>query len=351
MGARSFRRRLLATLAIAIALVSCTALTGVGDLSVETNTGDAAPTPDTFVPISDGSGVVDVDTTTDAPFEPVDATVVDGCSASNCVDPLPVGFTLVALGPKGQPCPATFTAPADLHESPVAGAGACGCGCNVTSPPNCPKFGNGMVTTFGAAGAGTCPNSGGTTSLGCGTDGYLGAFGAGNEHRYAPPGPNGGTCGTSPTNDSSKVSTTDLRVCAASVVPTCDAKVCPPSLAAPFIACIASNGDVACPKTFPTKHLAGTSVNLTCSGGNCGCSVTATCTGKLSFFTATDCTGTAEFVAVVDGNCDPTVSTPPGASYGSHRYDPNGPTNVGCTTTGSTTAATSLANEATICCP
>lgn len=308
------------------ALIHCNALTGVDDLGIES--GDASIAPDAFTP--DGpSTVVDAN----APdvgdsSQPIDATVADGCSSASCVD-LPLGFELVAVGPTTDPCPATFEQPKDVHENPVATNGTCTCKCSVGGTPICPSN-QGLLTTFGTAGAGTCPNNGGTTGGGCATDGFLGAFDTGNEHRYKPAGPVGGSCTTSGLADKTKVTFTDLRVCGANVVPKCESKLCPPTLGGNFTACVAALGDQACPGAFPKKHLVGPDVNVTCANNGCNCSVSATCTGKMSFFASADCSGAADLIVNADDSCVATVSTPPGTSYGSHRYTANAPANVTC---------------------
>jgi hypothetical protein len=215
--------------------------------------------------------------------------------------------------------------------------------------PLCPSN-QGLPTTFGTAGAGTCPNGGGTTGGGCATDGFLGAFAAGNEHRYKAPGPVGGSCTSSGTSDPTKVTSTDSRVCRANVIPKCETKLCPPTLTGKFVACVSSSGDQACPSAFPKKHLVGTDVSVTCAAGACGCTVTATCTGKMSFYASADCSGAPDLIVNANDTCVPTVSNPEGNTYGSHRYVANAPTNVACTSAGTSAATTSLVGPLTVCC-
>ncbi|HEY8080099.1 MAG TPA: hypothetical protein VIF62_38475 [Labilithrix sp.] len=276
--------------------------------------------------------------------------VVDACDQTGCVD-IPTGFSLVAYSATGgTTCPTGFTAPNAFVEGPSAGPGACTCGCTVTANPSCPTNGS-IVGHFDTAGDGMCGSAGGSlTNMGCGTDGFLGPFSTGNEHRYTPPAATGGTCTSSAAKDAGKVSyTAQGHSCEASVLPECNGKVCIPSVGSGFAACLAKDGDVPCPSSFSTKHLVGSGATLSCGAG-CSCGVTATCKGTLYYHVSTDCSDVMPpFSTPVDDACHATDAM--GASYGSHKYVPMAAANIACTKGGSTAPSVSLTDEQTICCP
>lgn len=351
-------------------LASCTLLTGVGDLSVvdgldadlaETSTTPRADTGPVVVkpPADSGRDVASPppDEDADAPIPDASADV-ETCDPTGCLD-VKAPFEVISFGPKGQACPAGFGPNTDLVEDPVVAANGCPCSCSVASQGTCPSTGP-MTTTFdNTATVGVCGNAGGTTAAGCSDDGFLGPFGDLNEHAYTPPagGPSGGSCNSSVGKDNSKLSVTDRRSCKLSAPKTCNGKVCAPTLDNPHKVCVAASGNVACPPGFPDKHTMGTGASFTCSNGTCGCAFNAgNCTGgKLNFYnngTAAFCIGIPAMVVDVNGSCVPTVSNPPGQTFGSHRYVPNPPTGGSCSATGAAVATPSLTGPTTtICCP
>ena len=335
-------RKTSACAGVLVALASCSVTTSFVGL-----TGGDAGLEEASAP--DGGGVLADGSTADALLEDVATKGVDGCSLGDCFD-MPAGFTLVAFGAtaKGDGCPSGFGLPKDTVEGPKLAPDACTCECAVTSQPSCPS---GVISNnFGTAGAGTCPSSGGGyANFGCATDGFLGAFTTGNEHRFTPPGPTGGSCSTSSTKDMTKLTyTAEGRICQATTVAQCEGKVCAPPVPAAFGACIASAGDVACPSAFPKKHLVGPSASFGCTL-DCTCSVSATCKGKMNYYASTDCSGTAGFTAQVNGQCLPTVAG--GATFASHRYFPDPPANVACTKSGKSSDLPPVLDEpATVCC-
>lgn len=336
-------------------VTGCALLTGVGDLHEgPIDEEDVASLDRDGGATSLDGGASDGNITDSQPsvLQDVTTTVVDGCSPTGCFD-MPGGFSLVAFAAstKANDCPAGFALPVDTVEKPSAAAGACTCGCTVTAPPSCQ---NGTIIGHFSTGTGMCENAGGNmVSNTCASDGFLGAFDVGNEHRYTPPPPTGGACTAAPVKDPTKLSFgAQGRLCQATVVPKCEAKTCAPSLdsAGVYQACIATTGDVACPAAFPTKHLVGTGAAFDCGPG-CACGgVTATCRGALQFFATPNCVGAPGAVFPVNDTCVPTTSNPPGASYASHRYVPT-MMNVACTTTGSTAPANvNVLQPATVCC-
>lgn len=343
-----------------VLLIGCTILTGVGDLETaalsDPDANAVEGTNESGAPVNDSDGGVALPPEADrdgSVLPPVDASTVDGCSNTGCFT-MPAGFQLVTYGARGPSCPAGFGQSTDTIESATTIAGACTCACNTTQQPQCPT--NGQINGFfGTGGALTCPNAGGNmANQGCGTDGYQGPFGAGNEHRYVPPagGAMGGACTSSAMKDGSKISSTNRKICSALQIPSCNGQICPPppNGPSPFEICIASPGDVACPVEFPTKHLTGGSTNFNCSN-NCACpGVNATCTGgKLHFYASADCSGLAGLSVDVNNTCVPTVAG--GASFNSHKYVANPPSNVSCINGGATNPSTVTLNQpATVCC-
>lgn len=345
------RGRIHAALA-ALALAGCSLAVSLDGLSGGADDDGGVTSPDgSTIDTTEAGGGADggggIDAPDDSLLGDVAVDVVDACSAVGCVA-LPSGFSLVAYGPRSA-CPTNFTQTSDTVENASVGSGGCTCGCSVTTNPSCST--GTMVGHFGTAGAGTCPSAGGdlaNTSL-CASDGFMGAFAVGNEHRYTPPAPSGGACSAAPNKDATKLAIgASKRLCQATVVPSCNGKVCPPSLTGGFAACIAAAGDVSCPSTFPNKHLVGSSASFTCGAG-CTCGVTATCSGRLDYYASANCTGMVQMSLQVDDACHPTVSADAGDSFASRLWNPT-VSNVGCTNGGSTSASTSLAGETTICC-
>jgi hypothetical protein len=337
---------------------ACTVVDGVDDLRTgpclgETCSGSSDATSDDGVAVASDAPVGDALAADSGPLDSsllqdVAADVVDACSASGCFG-MPPGFSLIAFGAtaKGSACPGGFGEPTDTVEGPNVAAGACTCGCSVTTPPTCPT--NGSIGNWADTnGSQTCGMSViAYANVGCGTEGIAGAFGPGDDHRFQPPGPTGGACSAPVNQDATRMSYAALgRVCQATTLPECNGMVCAPALAAPFAACIASDGDVACPTLFPTKHLLGTAASFTCSPG-CTCSVSATCTGTLDYYSSTDCSGSVIFQIVADDACHATDY----GAYSSHEYVPNAPSGVACVGGGSTSAsAPALTGTTTVCC-
>lgn len=334
------------------AFVACNAITGLGDLVTEPDAPDASEA--SVAPLPTTTGTVPapgLDAGRDGgSLGTVDAEVVDGCSTTSC-EALPLGFQLVAIGPRNDACPNGFGQPLDAVEEPAVGAGACTCGCDLKQAPSCTVGGGATITLgYGAVGSGTCAMAGQDVPTGCSTAGFMGPF-LPYERSYTAPLATltGGACDVKVVTDDTKLSTKSLRVCQATVLPQCEGKTCPPALTG-FTACIAATGDVACPAAWPTKHLVGTSASFTCSAG-CSCTVGGQCstTGTLKYYPTANCTGGADLTYPV-GGCGATPGS--GATvYGSHRYDPAGPSSTRCNTGGiSTPSAPSLAQPSTVCC-
>lgn len=259
---------------------------------------------DTGAPDVEDTSLVDdgVDTAVDTA---VDTPPVDACTESACGSPLPTGAKRMALVDRAIACPAGFKS-TDVYEA-TSGNG-CGCSCATTTQPTCPATG-GLVTAYGDGGS--CGSAGLTLSpLGSGTCTALGTSGTThtNFKGTAPPG-YGGTCSTTPVVDKNAVAR-PRRLCEP-LPGTCAGPMC----GAPFDECIEWGGT--CPTNFPNARTIGNDVTLSCP--YCGCSVTPICTGQLTLFGGTTCTGTAVTKVAVNNTC---VSSAVG-SVGSYQYVPD----------------------------
>ena len=351
MAKRSRARAIFAFLT-GVGLASCNAITGAGDLEVEDRVLDASSDTSSAVK---ADGTVPTDAGSDgSPIGKIDATVIDSCSPTGCVA-LPEAWNLVAFGQEGAECPVNFGAGVDVVTEATLGPNACTCDCNMTAQPTCPSEGTTIAQSVNLdPGAAACPTNVGTLSGGCTTDGFLGPFTENANKRQYTPTPAamaGGACNATNKKDPSKLAVKKARVCAATVVPKCGEKICPPIIDfAPFKACVAAPGDNACPADLPTKTLISTTADFVCNG-NCGCSVDGNCNngGFLRFYDSLDCTGAAGVTFPVNSNCFLTNQT--GGPFKSHRYSPNSPQGVFCKKTGSTTPSTvQLTDTSTVCC-
>jgi hypothetical protein len=259
-------------------------------------------------------------------------------------------------------CPTGFAtaAPVNLVEGPNT-SNACACGaCAIGTQPTCE---NGAIPTFydvHGITTGTCGSAGTPPSLAndpagaCDTDQYTG-----NEDdldlKFVPPGPSGGACTSTAAPTGNITYAAQDRECTPDSASSagCSGGECTPTLPSPYLACVAQAGSVACPagSAFTQQHVVGTSVTLSCSA--CACNVTASCSGKVEFFTDKACT-MGELDLPADGTCN---AGPPlgagglgGTSFGSYKYVANAPANVACTASGTTATGVALANEQTICC-
>jgi hypothetical protein len=266
---------------------------------------------------------------------PSDGASPEGSTSCDCgLAPAP-GWTVVAFAAdRAAACPGDMTAD-DLVTDPVAGAGACSCGaCNVTTTPSCTTgtFG----TTYDQSGTASCGTSSSVTHGGNGGacsqySNYLAVH-----TRAVPPAPSGtGVC-TAPGVAAAAAQVTDVRACA-STGSTC---ACDPAAPASFHACLRSAGDVACPANAPNKRLVGSGAPVTC--GACPCTVTATCSGTITFYSDTACGSSVATVSTAA--CGATGSV----NYASYKWA--GTTATSCVL-GASPASVSLADVATICCP
>jgi hypothetical protein len=176
------------------------------------------------------------------------------------------------------------------------------------------------------------------TVMGAGCMALPGVITTQAQHYSATMTPSGGSCSFDAKADPTKVTSKALRVCEAP--DNCQGAVCGGNV------CVAKAGDVACPASFPVKHLVGAKANITCS--SCGaCTVDGTCTGTLSFYIDQNCTqGKRDFP--VDGTCNSNDAF--GISYRSYTFK-GSLQKAGCSgqpmpSTGTAT----LDQPATLCC-
>ena len=260
------------------------------------------------------------------------------CDVSRCAT-IPSGFRAVRLSDTKTACPSGWDSK-DVVSNPVASADACTCDCNVTQQPDC--NGGNVTRHFDDTSTPTCTTQATTFP---GTNGACAQIGANLilDHAHyavtAPP-PAGGQCQYDSKFDSSKVSGTPGRVCApptSCVGAICDGPVC-----------VAQDGDVDCPSSFPTKTLVGSSATAKCGSCGGGCNVGGECTGTIRFFTDLNCSlGEVDFTA--DGVCKTNVASTT-AFYTSYSYMGSVSSATCAGPAPTSQAEASLDDPATVCC-
>ena len=298
--------------------------------------------------------------TVDAPADaPVDAGCVPtGTGTVDCFA-LPNGWNVVAFTPMPNvACPTNFTMnPANVDEGPQATGGACTCDtCNVTTQPTCLKgpvgvsFDNGLVAT--CAIPFTALQNPGSPGGACGRDNYHMHLDPSLDIQFTPPPASGAVCDAPGTAHKNKIDFASKdRICGADspAAAGCNAAACSPSVPSPFLACIEQAGDNPCPSgPFQVKRLVGDDVTFDCAA--CGCGVSATCSGTVTYYTDMDCMDN-ELPMVADGKCHSAGIPQGGAAYDSYKYTAT-PSNVACAISGAAPSPTNLAltGKKTICC-
>jgi hypothetical protein len=221
-------------------------------------------------------------------------TLDAGPCDAKCGINVPNGFTLVAATTdRTQACPQGWTTH-DIVGDPKLADGACSCACNVSQKPTCNtgsilRHLDNVTNPVCGTGATTIMLTGQSCSV---LPNYIYASGA---HYSAMLPPTGGVCSWDAKADPQKVMAREARVC--DVPANCQGAVCGAKNV-----CVVTNGDLACPPTFPVKSLIGASANVECSACS-ACKVEATCGGTLSLYTDYQCaTGKTDFP--VDGSCN-----------------------------------------------
>lgn len=346
-------RRILASAFVsAIAAAACGLDTG-GTADATGDLGDAGALDGA---LGDALGNGDVAANDAATFDaaPLDAKTNDAPTAcspgtTTCFA-LPSGWNVVAYGTQAATCPAPFGAQTDVQEGPTPN-GACRCDpCGVTAQPSCTS--GQLSTAYGLDGLRTCLIPGATLANGVGGGCNAAQIGIATDARIDPAAPTGGAC-TSAASKHREAFTfaSSGRVCAAPDPASagCINGVCTPvAPSAPYAICIAAPGvQSACPSgPFGVKHVVGTDVTFDCAA--CGCTVTAQCSGTVTFYTDPNCRDNGVPV-VADGTCH-TTPMHMGGNYGSYEYRAT-PSNVGCTAGAASPASNvQLVGATTVCC-
>jgi hypothetical protein len=328
-------RVLLGVALVASALAGACGLTAVG--SVEPV--DGLPDAEASVPPEAGGGDAAVE---DSPGIPVGACTTPDTACTSALSP---GWTPIAFAAdRTTACPIGFTT-RDLVMGPAAADGACTCACAIApgDPPTCAKG-----SFAGLVGTSTCTAASVTYNVngaGCTSIGQTGSLSTLGKYAALPLTP--GTCNSSVTKDLTKVAATSVRAC--EPPPACNEDVCRGDMLASLAACIAHDGDVACPAgPFATKKLTGSTTALTC--GSCApCTNTATCgTATLHFFNDAAC-ATEVASRVVNNACNAVASGTPNATTSHFKYDV-ATMNAACTPSAAPSAAVALDAPRTLCC-
>lgn len=255
-----------------------------------------------------------------------------------CTLPSAQGFTLVLFGDATQSCPSDFTA-GDLVANPAAGAGACACG-DCAATIDCSS---GPIASYydnnGGGGNATCGTPGATADANGGA--CRNAAGRFGEHaKIDAPTAVVGACTAPAVPSRGAVTTQAKRICTPGSATAPTAACNPPG---DMKACLVADGDATCPASAPTKHLVGTDFDLTCTA--CGCQVAATCTGKIEFYSQSNCTGMPARTLNV-GSCTSTSQD----TFNSTKWTGSVATQT-CTKQPAPPASVALTGQRTVCCP
>ena len=281
------------------------------------------------------------------------STVCPGGPGASCVV-VPAGWSLVAFSAsQSAPCPSGFDSSGDVIEGPAA-AGACSCAaCSVTTPPTCNSGPLPVSYDYDTtAAAGTCYMTASPSPLSnspagaCLTDIYQGDYST-YDARYDAPPASGGACAAPGVSNAGAVTYAARdRICESSSPASagCTGNVCRPMVSGGYQACVAIAGEAACPPgPLSVAHRIGASATATCP--DCGCTVTAACSGTITLYTDTSCkkggtslaTGVCQFVG--------------DEAYKAYVYVGGSPQKVACQAMPSSSGpVVSLVSETTVCC-
>lgn len=320
------RGSVLGTIAIiALGLGAC-GLSVVGAAPEETGAvsgADAAPSPIADSTTDDAGG-------NDNTVPPPPPCISDACA------PLDVpGFAIALYGDRATACPSGFTS-ADVVRTPSAQPDACACG---TCAPSATCTTGTIGTKYSSDTK--CDNPAGTLSA---NDGDCFAFNGVFVSTYcsvqAPP-PVLGPCSAPGVSVPAKLSADATTHLCHPTADSCAQALCapPPSMNA----CLVAAGDVACPPSAPNKTLVGSEPDVTC--GACSCTSTATCTGSVTFYSNSGCTGSTK---VLTTDVCTIVNQ---ANFKSTKWAGT-VTGLSCTNvTPATPTAVGLKDVRTVCCP
>jgi hypothetical protein len=303
---------------------------GPGSPSGSSSSGaaDADATSNTADDGGNGGSEAGADSGADANADAAVACVADACT-------LPAtgsGVELVLFGDRATGCPAGYDQ-SDVVEDPTPQAGACACG-TCTKSASC---NSGSIPSYYDNGGGTCGSSGATLDVNNGNClNFSGTFGTNAEIGATTA--TGATCSVGASiSNKANVAVTAGRICKIQAS-TCVATACVPP--ATMKACTVRAGDVAC-GGGETKRLVADDFTMTCA--TCTCSATATCSGTMSFYPSSGCTGTPKVLTT--GVCTNTN----GASIGSTKWV--GTATTTCNLSSAPAPGITLSNTKTVCCP
>lgn len=313
-----------------VVLVAIVLAGGCGIDAIGQAEADGGASPDGAAPPI-GTG----DASVDAP--PV--VVACGSTDTTCTSTLAPGFEPVTIASEGA-CPKDFES-LDVVSDPSPSTGACGCACAIdpADPPSCAK--GSFVPMIGST---TCDQMSNITYVidgtGCtsiNTSGGTLTIAQYSQIQLFPF--HAGKCTTSAVTDATKVVTKPLRVCRPP--PNCEEDVC-------RVACIAHEGDVACPGApFEKRTLVGAKASLACDGCTT-CANAGTCAaGTFRFYSDAAC-ATEVATRIADGTCH-SLASGSTTTFQRIRYDvpvqqPK------CQATSTPTANVTLDAPTTVCC-
>jgi hypothetical protein len=295
--------------------------------------------PSTLLDGSTGDDAQTADAQPDVPQSASCPTDAGACSAPD----VPAGWAPVAFAADRKlPCPNDYGTAVDVVADPVVGTNACSCSCTKTQDPDC-QTGTSYWSGVGSACTGFSPYplmfSGGKCRPTGGTvDDY---------DKATSIAPTGGTCTVASVPNSAAITGTPARVCAANA--TCAPATCGGFAPAGFAACIASDGDVACPTSSPfsVKHDVAQNPAIQCSDCGSACTFEGSCTNpQMTFYSNQTCT-TLIVAIPADSTCDVTGHT--NAAIGGITYTATA-SFTGCTATGTSTGTLDKTGVRTVCC-
>lgn len=289
----------------------------------------------------------------------------DDCSAGfRCVPQAPVGWqgpVAIYVGAAATPAPScgsswgtervlnggAVTAPDATCNSCTCGAPTGGsCGLPTISIYDGAMTCSGLLTTLSPAAAGTCYTFG---LMGGGSDTAMSSAVPVANDGSCPPSGGGVATLPAPSWELAAVVCSDSPASAGG----CGATTrCAPSPAAPFTIafCISQDGDVACPAEFPDRTLvyAGVMDGRGCSACGCGSPNNRTCSGTVSLWPSSSCTGIETQVPANGSTCVPFTSL---AGTNSYQVATSGPSGGSCNDNGGNANGNVTPDQpVTVCC-
>lgn len=271
-----------------------------------------------------------------APSDVADSGAPPPICAGTCAPPaVAAPFATVLFGARTAACPAGFDG-ADVVEDPVPGAGSCACGACTFSGTTCStgalvsKYSS--DTTCTGTGDDLQGNGGSCTTI-SGT--WISTYAA-----ILPPAAVVGTCSAPGVAVPANVTSKAGRICTPRSDACLDALCAPPATLA---ACVAADGDVACPSDRPARHLVGADLILACAA--CTCTTQATCSGTASFYTSSNRSGTARTLQAAV--CTQVNQT----SFNSAKWTGTIASQTCTNVTPAASATATLGGVRTVCCP